>query len=51
MIEFTLDHATIVYWSVPVIMESHKSKLYESTVTFETLEKAEKLKVGDEFLR
>ena len=46
-----LDHLFIEYWSVAVIMKSHKGKLYQSAVTFETLEKAIQLKVGDEFLR
>ena len=46
-----LDHIEITYWSVPAKMKSHKGKTYQSAVTFETLEKAVTLKVGDVFLR
>lgn len=46
-----LDHIEITYWSVPAKMKSHKGKTYQSAVTFETLEEAVKLEVGDEFLR
>lgn len=46
-----LDHIEITYWSVPAKMKSHKGKTYQSAVTFETLEKAVTLKVGDIFLR
>lgn len=45
-----MDHVTIMYWSVPVILR-HGNEQHESAVTFETLEKARKLKVGDVFLR
>lgn len=46
-----LDHIEITYWSVPAKMKSHKGKTYQSAVTFETLEKAVTLNVGDVFLR
>lgn len=46
-----LDHLLIEYWSVPAKLKSHKGKTYQSAVTFETLEKAIKLEVGDTFLR
>lgn len=50
-LKINLDHLEIEYWSVPAKMMSHKGKTYQSAVTFETLEKASQLKVGDEFLR
>jgi len=45
-----LDHLDIEYWSVTVIMKGSK-KEYESSVTFETFDKAIALKEGDTFLR
>lgn len=49
--KFKLDHIELEYWSVAVMMRSHKGKSYQSAVTFDTLDKAIKLKVGDTFLR
>lgn len=46
-----LDHLLNEYWSIPVKLKSPKGKIYQSAVTFETLEKAVALKIGDEFLR
>lgn len=46
-----LDHALIEYWSVPVLMKSHKGKTYQSAVTYESYKKAIELKIGDVFLR
>ena len=44
------DNFIIEYWSVAVVLEGNGEK-YESAVTFETWEKAQKLKLGDVFLR
>lgn len=44
------DLVEIEYWAVPVIMRQDEEQ-YESAVTFETLEKAQKLSIGDVFLR
>lgn len=49
-ITLRLDHVTVEYWSVPVIMKAEKGQ-YESAVTFEKWEKAQKLRIGDVFLR
>ena len=46
-----LDHIEITYWSVPAKMKSHKGKTYQSAVTFESLEDAIELSIGDTFLR
>lgn len=45
-----MDHLTIEYWSVAVILKCEDG-MYESNVTFESLEKAQKLEIGDVFLR
>lgn len=45
-----LDHTTINFWFVAVVMRT-KSGEHESTVTFESLEDAKKLKLGDVFWR
>lgn len=45
-----MEEATIDYWGVPVVIETENEK-YESIVTFETLEKARNLRIGDVFLR
>lgn len=45
-----LDHITIEYWSVGVVLEGIGER-YESAVTFESLEKAQRLKIEDVFLR
>lgn len=48
--QYRLDHITIEYWTVGVVLEGNGEK-YESAVTFESLEKAQKLQIGDVFLR
>lgn len=45
-----MEEETIDYWGVPVVIEAENEK-YESIVTFETLEKAQNLRIGDVFLR
>lgn len=47
---YRLDHITIEYWSVGVVLEGNGER-YESAVTFESWEKAQKLEIGDVFLR
>lgn len=47
---FRLDHVTVDYWSVPVIMKQEREE-FESAVTFESIKEANKLRVGDVFLR
>ena len=45
-----IGETTIDYWGIPVVIEAENEK-YESIVTFETLEKAQNLRIGDVFLR
>lgn len=45
-----MDHITIKFWSVAVVLSTDLGE-HESTVTFETLEEAQKLKIGDVFWR
>lgn len=45
-----MDHITMVYWGVPVILKQEREQ-HESTVTFESIDEAIKLRVGDVFLR
>lgn len=45
-----MEEETVDYWGVPVVMEAEKEK-YESIVTFERLEKAQNLRIGDVFFR
>lgn len=49
-LKFRLDHMTVECWSVPVIMRQEREE-FESAVTFEAFEEANKLRVGDVFLR
>lgn len=45
-----LDDFMDVYWGVDVVLEVDSEK-YESTATFESLERASKIKIGDVFMR
>lgn len=45
-----MDHMFINYWSVVVVLEGYGKK-HESAVTYESFEEAQKLKIGDVFLR
>jgi len=44
------DHIIVNYWGVPVVLEFN-GKRNESIVSFDTLEKAQKLQLGDVFMR
>lgn len=48
--EWKMDHVTLAYWGVPVILKQEREQ-HESIVTFESYEEANKLRVGDVFLR
>lgn len=45
-----LDHVIVDYWGVAVVLQFN-DKRHESIVTFDTLEKAQKLQIGDVFMR
>lgn len=45
-----LDGINLEYWGVSVTLQ-YKSDIHDSTVTFESLEDAQKLKVEDVFYR
>lgn len=49
-VSLRLDHITVKYWSVAVVLSCEEEE-YESNVTFETLEDAQNLKLGDVFWR
>lgn len=49
--EVKMDHLQFVYWSIPAVLKSDTGLIYESAVTFELLEEAIALKVGDIFKR
>lgn len=48
--ERKIDYITVVYWRVPVVLKLNYDE-HESAVTFETFEEANKLQIGDVFLR
>lgn len=45
-----LDHVSVDYWGVPVILKQERDQ-HESIVTFESIEEANKLRIGMVFLR
>lgn len=47
---FKMFEAPSKYYGVTVVLQ-HEDDIHESTVTFEGLEEAQKLKVGDVFYR
>lgn len=48
--EFQLDSVTIIYWGVDVELEC-EGNITQSTITFDKITKARKLKLGDVFER